>query len=197
MRPVSAFTRHTFYGGLCENSGRLRHRFSMSLRSSNGAYARHSPLSRWGYSWRSVDAFFSGLDARDFFDPYGNICTRLVAPPGLLEVRGDFVVEDSAVPDEVCPAAQQRDVGSLPGEALPFLLPSCSDTEKLSNLAWSLFGGIHGGWQRAQAICDDAHDRIEFGHHHARGDRTARRDTSSAAASAETSLISQLRFRGA
>jgi hypothetical protein len=40
--------------------------------------------------------------------------------------------------------------------------PPC-DTEKLSNLAWSLFGGIRGGWQRSQAICDYAHDRIEFG----------------------------------
>jgi len=62
----------------------------------------------------------------------------------------------------------------LPGEALPFLLASrYCDIEKLSNLAWSLFGGIQGGWQRAQAICDYAHDRIEFGYHHARGDRTA------------------------
>jgi transglutaminase-like putative cysteine protease len=115
-----------------------------------------------------------GVDARDFFDPYGNICTRLVAPPGRLEVRSDFVVEDSGLPDEVCPAAQQWDVGSLPGEVLPFLLASrYCDTEKLSNLAWSLFGGIQAGWQRAQAICDYAHDRIEFGYHHARGDRTA------------------------
>jgi transglutaminase-like putative cysteine protease len=119
-------------------------------------------------------SFSPGVEARDFFDPYGNICTRLVAPPGLLEVRSDFVVEDSGRPDEVCPAAQQWDVGSLPGEVLPFLLASrYCDTEKLSNLAWSLFGGIQGGWQRAQAICDYAHDRIEFGYHHARGDRTA------------------------
>jgi hypothetical protein len=32
------------------------------------------------------------------------------------------------------------------------------------NLAWSLFGGIEAGWRRAQAICDYAHDRIEFGY---------------------------------
>jgi hypothetical protein len=64
------------------------------------------------------------VDARDYFDPYGNICTRLVATPGLLEVRTEFVVEDSGVPDEVRPAAQQWDVGALPGDALPFLLAS-------------------------------------------------------------------------
>jgi transglutaminase-like putative cysteine protease len=118
--------------------------------------------------------FSPGVEARDFFDPYGNICTRLVAPPGLLEVRSDFVVQDSGLPDEVCPTAQQWDVAALPGDVLPYLLASrYCDTEKLSNLAWSLFGGIKGGWQRVQAICDYAHDRIEFGYHHARGDCTA------------------------
>ncbi len=34
------------------------------------------------------------------------------------------------------------------------------DTEKLSNLAWSLFGDINGGWQRMQAICDYVNNRI-------------------------------------
>jgi transglutaminase-like putative cysteine protease len=47
------------------------------------------------------------------------------------------------------------------------------DTEKLSNLAWSLFGGVTPGWQRVQAICDYAHDRICFDYQHARCDRTA------------------------
>jgi transglutaminase-like putative cysteine protease len=112
--------------------------------------------------------------ARDDFDSFGNICTRIVAPPGLLEVRSEFVIEDSGRPDEVCPTAQQWDIDRLPSDCLSFLLGSrYCDTERLSNLAWSLFGNIQGGWQRAQAICDYAHDRIEFGYHHARGDRTA------------------------
>jgi hypothetical protein len=29
-------------------------------------------------------------------------------------------------------------------------------------------GGINGGWQRVQAICDYVHNHIEFGYHHAR-----------------------------
>ena len=101
-------------------------------------------------------------------------CESLVAPLGLLEIRSEFVVEDSGLPDEVCPSAQQSDVAALPADVLPFLLASrYCDTEKLSDLAWSLFGGIQGGWQRAQATCDYALDRSEFGYHHARGDRTA------------------------
>jgi transglutaminase-like putative cysteine protease len=118
--------------------------------------------------------FSPGVQARDYFDSFGNICTRLVAPSGLLEIRSEFVIEDSGLPDEVCPTAKQWEIDQLPSECLPFLLGSrYCDTERLSNLAWSLFGNIQGGWQRAQAICDYAHDRIEFGYHHARGDRTA------------------------
>jgi transglutaminase-like putative cysteine protease len=114
------------------------------------------------------------VESRDFFDPFGNICTRLVAPAGLLEVRSEFVVEDTGLPDEVCPTARQCAVGDLPDDVLPFLLASrYCDTEKLSDLAWALFGGIQGGWQRAQAISEYAHNRIEFGYHHARRDRTA------------------------
>jgi transglutaminase-like putative cysteine protease len=118
--------------------------------------------------------FSPGIDARDFFDPFGNICTRLVAPPGLLEVRSEFIVQDNGLPDEVCQTAKQWDIADLPSETLTFLLASrYCDTEKLMQLAWSQFGNIPGGWQRAQAICDYAHNRIEFGYHHARGDRTA------------------------
>jgi hypothetical protein len=103
-----------------------------------------------------------------------NICTRLVAPPGLLEIRNDFVIADSGLPDEVVPDAPQWDVGALPDETLVYLLGSrYCDTEKLSDLAWSQFGGINGGWQRVQAICDYVHNHIEFGYHHARCDRTA------------------------
>jgi transglutaminase-like putative cysteine protease len=118
--------------------------------------------------------FSPSVKARDYFDPFGNICTRLVAPPGLLEVRSEFIVADTGKPDEVRIGAKQWDVADLPEEAFPFLLASrYCDTEKLSDLAWSLFGGLQGGWNRAQAICDYAHERIEFGYHHARRDRTA------------------------
>jgi transglutaminase-like putative cysteine protease len=47
------------------------------------------------------------------------------------------------------------------------------DIEKLSETAWKVFGHITGGWQRVQAICGYVHDRVEFGYHHARNDRTA------------------------
>ena len=118
--------------------------------------------------------FSPDVGARDYVDMFGNMCTRIVAPPGLVEIRNDFLIRDSGQPDEVAPDARQLDVGELPDDALIYLLASrYCDTEKLSNLAWSLFAGFLPGWQRVQAICDYAHDRICFGYHHARCDRTA------------------------
>jgi transglutaminase-like putative cysteine protease len=111
---------------------------------------------------------------RDYLDIFGNICTRFVAPPGLIEIRNEFIIEDSGLPDEIVPDAAQCALDRLPDAALVYLLGSrYCDTQKLSDLAWAMFGHLTGGWQRVQAICDYVHDRIEFGYHHARNDRTA------------------------
>jgi transglutaminase-like putative cysteine protease len=116
----------------------------------------------------------NGVIRRDYRDAFGNTCTRLVAPQGLLEICNDFLIEDSGLPDEGAPRAAQWPVDRLPDQALMFLLGSrYCDTDKLSQLAWSRFGSIAGGWQRVQAICDYVHNQLEFGYHHARCDRTA------------------------
>ena len=118
--------------------------------------------------------FSPDIPSRDYVDPFGNTCTRIVAPPGLIEIRNEFLIADDGLPDEVAPDARQVEVRDLPDDVLIYLLGSrYCDTEKLSNLAWSLFGGVTPGWQRVQAICDYAHDRICFGYQHARCDRTA------------------------
>jgi len=112
--------------------------------------------------------------AKNYTDVFGNICTRLVAPTGLIEIRNEFTVADSGLPDAAAPNAAQDPVHGLPDEALMYLLGSrYCDTQKLTDVAWSTFGQIDGGWQRVQAICDYVHDRIQFGYHFARSDRTA------------------------
>jgi transglutaminase-like putative cysteine protease len=114
------------------------------------------------------------IASRDYVDSFGNVCTRLVAPPGLFEVRNEFLIRDSGLPDEAAPHARQLAVDELPDDTLRYLMGSrYCDTQKLSELAWSLFTGIEGGWQKVQAICDYVHDHLEFGYHHARCDRTA------------------------
>jgi transglutaminase-like putative cysteine protease len=112
--------------------------------------------------------------SRDYRDLFGNVCTRLVAPAGLLEIRNEFVISDNGLPDEVSLRAEQWPIDSLPDEVLVYLIGSrYCDTEKLSQLAWQQFGSTVGGWQRVQAICDYVHNQLEFGYHHARPDRTA------------------------
>jgi transglutaminase-like putative cysteine protease len=118
--------------------------------------------------------FSPQIAARDFRDAFGNICTRVVVPAGRFEIRNEFIIEDSGLPDEVAPDARQWAVSDLPDNVMMYLLGSrYCDTEKLSNLAWSLFGNFPGGWQRVQAICDYVHNRLCFGYQHARCDRTA------------------------
>jgi transglutaminase-like putative cysteine protease len=109
-----------------------------------------------------------------YSDIFGNISTRVLAPPGPFRLSADFVVRDDGLPDPIVPDAVQHRVEDLPDEAMPFLLPSrYCETEHLSNLAWSLFGGVAPGWGRVQAIVDYVHERITFGYHNARKTRTA------------------------
>ena len=79
-----------------------------------------------------VIRFSPNVQARDFPDIFGNVCTRLVAPPGLIEIRNDFLVNDSGLSDEINVRAEQWPVGDLPDEALMYLLGSrYCDTQKL------------------------------------------------------------------
>jgi len=107
-------------------------------------------------------------------DSFGNWCTRIVAPAGLTRVRADVVVRDSGLPDVIAPEARQVAVQDLPEETLLFLLGSrYCETDRLSEIAWSLFGHVPAGWGRVQAICDFVHRHIVFGYEHARMTRSA------------------------
>jgi transglutaminase-like putative cysteine protease len=107
-------------------------------------------------------------------DSFGNWCTRLVAPMGRLTIASTAVVRDSGEVDVVVPSAQQHTIQDLPEGALVFLLGSrYCDTEKLSDMAWNLFGHTPLGWSRVQAVCDFVHTHITFGYEHARASKTA------------------------
>jgi transglutaminase-like putative cysteine protease len=112
--------------------------------------------------------------ATEYRDGFGNLCTRITAPPGRITISNDFVVRDTGEPDLVVPDAEQHSVEELPEHVLVFLLGSrYCDTDRLSDEAWALFGKTPTGWARVQAICDYVHERIEFGYHHASATRTA------------------------
>jgi transglutaminase-like putative cysteine protease len=101
-------------------------------------------------------------------DSFGNICGRLVAPSGGVTLRGNARVRDSGLPDAVAPGAQQVPIDKLPDDLLLYLMASrYCETDKLTDIAWSLFGATAPGWARVQAICDFVHEHITFGYPHA------------------------------
>ena len=101
-------------------------------------------------------------------DSFGNICGRLVAPAGGVTLRGSALVRDSGLPDVVIPTAQQIPIDQLPDELLLYLMPSrYCETDKLTDIAWSLFGNTAPGWARVQAITDFVHNHVTFGYQHA------------------------------
>jgi transglutaminase-like putative cysteine protease len=107
-------------------------------------------------------------------DPFGNWCSRLVAPAGAVKITADALIHDTGMPDPVVPWAQQHAVSALPEDTLTFLLGSrYCETDRLSEIAWSLFGQAPTGWARVQTICDFVNRHIEFDYLHARPTKTA------------------------
>jgi transglutaminase-like putative cysteine protease len=107
-------------------------------------------------------------------DCFGNWCSRIVAPTGRTRLSAKGIVNDTGEADVVAADANQHAVEDLPDDALPFLLASrYCETDRLSEIAWSLFGQTPQGWHRVQAICDYVHQHIAFGYEHARANRTA------------------------
>ncbi|WP_439370988.1 transglutaminase-like domain-containing protein [Bradyrhizobium sp. DASA03120] len=105
---------------------------------------------------------------RFYHDGFGNVCGRLMAPAGGVTLKGSALVRDSGLPDEVMPDAQQIPIEELPNELLLYLMPSrYCETDKLTDIAWSLFGKTEPGWQRVSAITAFVHRHVTFGYEHA------------------------------
>jgi transglutaminase-like putative cysteine protease len=115
------------------------------------------------------------IPVEEYEDTFGNRCTRLLAPPGILRLSNSTLIRDSGLPDPVDWNAPKVPVKDLPPETLQFLLASryCEVDSQLGTMAWQLFGSISGGWACVQAICDWVHNNITFGYQHARPTKTA------------------------
>jgi transglutaminase-like putative cysteine protease len=117
---------------------------------------------------------FPETNYTNYIDTFGNRCTRLIAPPGRFSIWNRFVMASDGLPEQLPINAYQHTVPELPEDTLMYLLGSrYCDTQKLSTLAWSLFGGYWQGWPLVKAILDYTHDRIRFSYPNARDERTA------------------------
>ena len=107
-------------------------------------------------------------------DLFGNRCRRLVAPAGDIVIWGDATIEDDGKLDPVFPDAAETPVANLPDNCLGYLMGSrYCETDRLSQIAWDLFGQTQPGWSRVQAVCDFVHDHIKFDYLQARSTRSA------------------------
>lgn len=114
------------------------------------------------------------ITVEEFTDGFGNRCGRIVAPAGQLRLWNDAIVEDSGQPDPVNWNAAQHPVPDLPPETLQYLLGSrYCEVDRLSDIAWNLFGQTQPGWARVQTICDWVHSNIRYGYEYARSTKTA------------------------
>jgi transglutaminase-like putative cysteine protease len=115
-----------------------------------------------------------GVPVETYYDQFGNLCSRVVAPAGAIRITADALIEDVGVPEPVVPDAMQHPVQELPPSTLVYMLGSrYCDTDHLSDFAWNTFSNTPTGWARVQAICDFVHNHIEFGYAFASPQRSA------------------------
>ena len=111
---------------------------------------------------------------RFYHDAFGNRCGRLTAPAGGVTFRLDALVRDTGLPDAYVPEARQMPIEQLPDEVLLYLMASrYCETDRLTDIAWSLFANTPPGWARVQAINDFVHNHVTFGYEHARSTKSA------------------------
>ena len=103
------------------------------------------------------------INVHEYEDTFGNLCWRLLSPPGRLVMRYDALVETSAEPDATVLDAPLVPVEHLPDETLVFTLPSrYIQSDLLISRAWELFGNTPPTWERVQAVCDWVHQNIRY-----------------------------------
>jgi hypothetical protein len=117
---------------------------------------------------------FPPVPVSSYHDNFGNWITRLVAPAGRIRIASLAELHDHGRLDPVHLSARQHQVQDLPPDVLVFLLGSrYCETDRLSEIAWQMFGHTPTGWARVQAICDFVHNHITFNYADARATRTA------------------------
>lgn len=87
-------------------------------------------------------------------DSFGNLCQRLVAPPGEFEIQTEAEVLVSSPPERDL-NARFVPVSELPDDALIYLLPSrYCESDRFGDMAMELVEGCEPGYAQAAAITE-------------------------------------------
>ena len=116
------------------------------------------------HQWVGREAYLlsSAVPTIEFTDPFGNLCQRLVAPPGpfCIDVSADVETLDYA---DAEPGAWFVEVQELPDGTLPFLLPSrYCESERFAEMAVAVVTGYSAGYDQCAAIVDYIRSTIEY-----------------------------------
>lgn len=114
------------------------------------------------------------VPVRSYVDLFGNLCHRFVAPAGQVVFASEATLRDDGAFDPTDWSAQEIAIADLPDATLLYLMGSrYIETDRLSQMAWDLFGTVAPGWGRVQAICDWVNGQLRFDYTRARATRTA------------------------
>ena len=98
----------------------------------------------------------------EFTDNYGNLCQRLIAPPGEFSIRTSADILTSDVID-VCPGAPFDEVQNLPDEVLTYLLPTrYCESDRFIDLGQQIVAGVAPGYDQVDALVTWIRNNIHF-----------------------------------
>lgn len=121
------------------------------------------PRSGW-QQWVAREEYHVTSDGpiTEYTDIYGNLCQRLVAPPGDFEISTMAEVRVSPQMDRA-PGAPFIEVQNLPDAVLDFLLPSrYCESDRFNLMAMEITAGALPGYNQVEAIVAWIRDRIRF-----------------------------------
>lgn len=101
---------------------------------------------------RESYTFKPSVSAIEYTDNYGNLCQRLVAPPGEFTIRtsADILTQDGI---DVRPGAPFEEVQNLPDEVLTYLLPTrYCESDKFIDLGREIVADAAPGYDQVAAI---------------------------------------------
>lgn len=115
------------------------------------------------------------VPVHSYYDIFGNIVRRFVAPAGDFTFGSDATLRDSGLPDAAPPPdSGETPIAALPDEVLLYVMGSrYCETDLLAPLAWEMFGAVLGDWNRVRAISSFVHGHIRFNYQDADATRTA------------------------
>jgi transglutaminase-like putative cysteine protease len=134
------------------------------------AHPEYAPLLKQP-EWVRIEP---AIDVNSFIDGFGNRAAHILAPAGRLVMSYDNVIQDSGTPEATIDGARLHPAGELPPGCMPFLLSSrYCEVDRMSELAWDMFGKTPATWERVRAVVDYVHNHITFGYEYARPTKTA------------------------